>query len=38
MHWLPINQLSNYHAYPIFFRDKLTNLKDGIEHILTYEY
>ena len=38
MHWLPINQLSNYLAYPTFFRKKLINLKNEIEHIVTYEY
>lgn len=38
MHWLPINQLSNYLAYPTFFRDRLTNLPNEIQHIVTYEY
>ena len=37
MYWLPINKLEEYRAYPMFFRDKLKNLKDGIEHIITYE-
>ena len=37
MHWIPINELENYRAYPIFFKDKLNNLKNEIEHIVTYE-
>lgn len=37
MYWLPINKLEEYRAYPMFFRDKLKNIKDGIEHIITYE-
>lgn len=37
MYWLPINKLEEYRAYPMFFREKLNNLKDGIEHIITYE-
>lgn len=38
MYWIPIEELSNYRAYPTFFREKLTNLKNEIEHIVTYEY
>lgn len=37
MHWLPIDKLNDYVAYPSFFKDKLANLKDGIEHIVTCE-
>lgn len=37
MYWLPINKLEEYRAYPMFFREKLKNIKDGIEHIITYE-
>lgn len=37
MHWLPIDHLKDYVAYPSFFADKLNNLKNGIEHIITYE-
>lgn len=37
MYWLPINKLEEYRAYPMFFRDKLNKLKNGIEHIITYE-
>ena len=37
MYWLPINKLEEYRAYPMFFREKLNNLKERIEHIITYE-
>lgn len=35
MHWLPINKLSEYTAFPTFFADKLGNLGDSVEHIVT---
>ena len=37
MHWLPIGKLKDYVAYPSFFADKLLNLRDSIEHIVTCE-
>jgi ADP-ribose pyrophosphatase YjhB (NUDIX family) len=37
MHWLPIDKLKDYIAYPSFFADKLLNLNDSIEHIITCE-
>lgn len=37
MHWLPIDKLGDYRAYPMFFRDKLKNIKNEIEHIVTYQ-
>lgn len=37
MYWIPIDKLGDYRAYPTFFKDKLKNIKDGIEHIVTYE-
>ncbi len=37
MHWLPINKLKEYVAYPSFFADRLLNLKDTVEHIVTCE-
>ena len=37
MHWLPINKLKDYVAYPSFFADKLLNLSDSVEHIVTCE-
>lgn len=36
MHWLPIDKLDRYTAYPTFFREKLLNIKDSVEHIVTY--
>ena len=35
MVWLDIDKLDQYEAYPMFFRDKLKNLKPYIEHIVT---
>lgn len=37
MHWLPIGKLSNYKAFPIFFNEKLSNIKGYVEHIITDE-
>lgn len=37
MHWIPISELGNYRAYPSFLKDKLGNLPDGIEHMVTYQ-
>lgn len=37
MHWLPIDRLKEFVAYPCFFADKLLNLKDSVEHIVTCE-
>ena len=35
MHWIPIKELEKYKAYPTFFREKLFNMPNGIEHIVT---
>lgn len=37
MYWIPIDELDKYKAYPTFFKDKLKNLKDEVEHIVTVE-
>jgi ADP-ribose pyrophosphatase YjhB (NUDIX family) len=37
MNWVPISNLKNLKAYPTFFVEKLTNLTDTIEHIVTKE-
>ncbi|MGH4139159.1 NUDIX hydrolase [Clostridium sp.] len=37
MHWLPIDKLKDYVAYPSFFADKLINLRDSVEHIVSKE-
>ena len=37
MYWLPIDKLNQYRAYPTFFEEKLKNIKNEIEHIITYE-
>ena len=37
MHWLPIEKLKDYVAYPSFFAEKLLCISDTVEHIVTYE-
>lgn len=37
MHWLPIERLSDYKAYPLFLRDKIQNIGQAVEHIVTGE-
>lgn len=37
MHWIPIEELKNYKAYPTFFREKLLELTHQIEHVVTIE-
>ena len=37
LHWLPIDKLNEYRAFPLFFRDELQPLPTGIKHIVTRE-
>ena len=37
MYWLPIDKLNEYRAHPTFFREKLKDLKNEIQHIITYQ-
>lgn len=37
MHWIPIEDLHKYRAFPTFLGEKLQNLQPGIEHIVTHE-
>ncbi len=37
MEWLEIDKLDKYEAYPMFFRDKLKDLKPYVEHIVTHQ-
>lgn len=37
MHWIPIADLKNLRAYPEFFAEKLRNMPDKMEHIVTKE-
>lgn len=38
MHWIPVDELDKYRAYPTFFKEKLNNIStSGIEHIITRE-
>lgn len=38
MYWIPLDSLSKYRTYPTFFTDKLKNIPEKIEHIVTKEY
>lgn len=37
MNWIPIKDLHKYKAYPTFFKDKLLNIPENLEHIVTQE-
>ena len=37
MKWIPISDLKKYKAYPAFLAEKLTNLTDKIEHVVTVQ-
>jgi len=37
MHWLPIEKLGDYLAYPSFFAEKLKCISNTVEHIVTDE-
>ena len=37
MHWLPIEELDKYKAFPAFMKDYLQSEHNGIEHIITDE-
>lgn len=37
MHWIPIEELHKYKAFPSFMKDYLTSEHSGIEHIITDE-
>ncbi len=37
MHWIPINDLDKYKAFPSFMKDYLSKEHYGIEHIITDE-
>lgn len=37
MHWIPINDLDKYKAYPSFLKDYLSHEHIGIKHIITDE-
>jgi 8-oxo-dGTP pyrophosphatase MutT (NUDIX family) len=38
MFWLPIQKLNNYKLFPIFFKEKPSNISNSILHIKTEEY
>lgn len=35
--WLPLDKLDEYNEYPTFFKEKLANLGEGVEHIVSDE-
>ena len=37
MHWIPIEDLDKYKAYPTFMKDYLQSDHRGVEHIVTDE-
>ena len=37
MHWLPMDKLKEYIAYPSFLADRIANMKNEVEHIVTCE-
>ena len=37
MHWLPIDKLKEYVAYPSFFAEELLKIDDAVKHIVTHE-
>lgn len=37
MHWIPINELDRYKAFPSFMKEYLQSEHNGIEHIITDE-
>lgn len=37
MHWIPINELSSYNAFPSFMKEYLQSDHIGVEHIITDE-
>jgi len=37
LHWLPIDELSNYPVYPEFFKTELKDLKNEVAHFITWD-
>lgn len=37
MHWIPIEEIGNYKAFPSFLKDELSNLTETVKHIITCE-
>jgi len=35
--WIPINELKNITIYPIYLKDKITNIAEGVEHFIYTE-
>lgn len=37
LHWIPVDRLGEYKAFPTFLKDKINNIGNTIEHIITRE-
>ncbi len=37
MNWIPISKLKEVNAHPAFYANKLLNLNEEVEHIITFE-
>ena len=35
LHWLPIDELDKYNAFPGFLKDKLKDLNLDVQHVIT---
>lgn len=38
LHWIPVDRLGYYKAFPTFLKDKISCIGNKIEHIITREY
>ena len=37
LHWIPVGRLGDYKAFPTFLKDKINNIGNTMEHIITRE-
>ncbi len=37
MCWIPVEKIGDYKAFPVFFKDRLLNIPEGIEHFVSDE-
>lgn len=35
LHWLPLDELSDLHLFPVFYKTELQNLTDEVRHFIT---
>jgi ADP-ribose pyrophosphatase YjhB (NUDIX family) len=36
--WVDVKELHNYKIYPVFLKDKIVDMTDGIEHFITRDF